>query len=367
VMVLKVTQRATFRHGLGTGTTLFLLFVCQALPDLSHLDQRGPSCRVLDGLRGVQAVLGEAPVARGGDSLSNIIWQHTPAPEPILCKLGHFQSRSRMRSRRSEFIHAARRRGSRSPARGTRAAAGDFCFLGVILTVVWPPIRYQPRTTQMSKSNSMVDHLNSEKPIALSDAEELIAKLDNEALLAKFLDVNANFIALGPLAQQFQELRYSQLRDEVYRIDLEIHRRALWGTPEHKAIVKSAHDQAWQLVRIARPCALNCPVPESGTGDQEAVDPIVPQDTTSASTSAAVLKSQMGDREPVDPIVLQHTPSALASEAVAESQTADREAADSAAQQDLPAASTSTMPSRTILAAWRDAIFPLGHRPHDAR
>jgi hypothetical protein len=69
------------------------------------------------------------------------------------------------------------------------------------------------------------------------------------------------------------------------------------------------------------------------------VDPVVPQDTTSASTTAAV----------------------------AENQTGDREAVDSAAQQDLPAASTSTMPSRTILAAWRDAIFALGHRRHDAQ
>jgi hypothetical protein len=43
---------------------LFLLLVCQALPDLRHLDQRGPGFRVLDGLRGLQAVLGEAPVAR---------------------------------------------------------------------------------------------------------------------------------------------------------------------------------------------------------------------------------------------------------------------------------------------------------------
>jgi hypothetical protein len=97
----------------------------------------------------------------------------------------------------------------------------------------------------------MVDHLDSAQPIGLSDSEEMLAKLDNEALLAKFLDVNTNFISLGPLAQQFQELRYSQLRDELYRIDLEICRRVLWGTPEHKAAVKAAHDQAWQVVRVA--------------------------------------------------------------------------------------------------------------------
>jgi hypothetical protein len=45
---------------------LFPLLVCQALPDLRHLDQCGPGFRVLDGLRGLQAVLGEAPVARAG-------------------------------------------------------------------------------------------------------------------------------------------------------------------------------------------------------------------------------------------------------------------------------------------------------------
>src|SRR5215468_10512651 len=184
-----------------------------------------------------------------------------------------------------------------------------------------------------TKSNSIMDHLDSEQPIALSDSEELIAKLDNEALLAKFLDVNANFIALGPLARQFQELRYSQLRDELYRIDLEIRRRVLWGTPEHKAAVKAAHDRAWQVVRIAHPRGPNSPVPESQTGDRETVDPVVPQDTTSISTSASVAESQTGGREAVDPVVPQETTSA----------------------------STSTMPSRTILAAWRGAIFALGH------
>src|SRR5262245_18505744 len=108
-----------------------------------------------------------------------------------------------------------------------------------------------PSSEQTTAEDPTVD---TEQLIALSDSEELLAKLDNEALLAKFLDVNANFIAVGPLARQFQEPRYSQLRDELYRIDLEIRRRALLGTPEHKAAVKAAHDQAWQ-VHIARPRA----------------------------------------------------------------------------------------------------------------
>jgi hypothetical protein len=181
------------------------------------------------------------------------------------------------------------------------------------------------------KTTAIKDHfaaVDSKQPIALSDSEELIAKLDDEALLAKFLDVNANFIAVGPLARQFQEPRYSQLRDELYRIDLEIRRRALLGTPEHKAAVKAAHDQAWQ-VHIARPRAPNSPVPGSRTGDRESADPVARQDTPPASTSAAAPASQMGDC-PV-------------------------------AQRDTPSASTSTVPSRTILAAWRDAIFALGH------
>jgi hypothetical protein len=180
------------------------------------------------------------------------------------------------------------------------------------------------------------DHFTAvdpEQPIALSDSEELIAKLDNEALLAKFLDVNANFIAVGPLARQFHEPRYSQLRDELYRIDLEIRRRALLGTPEHKAAVKAAHDQAWQ-VHIARPRAPNSPVPESRTGDRESADSIARQDTPPASTSAAAPASRTDDRESADPV----------------------------AQRDTPLASTSMLPNRTILAAWRDAIFALGHR-----
>ena len=187
-----------------------------------------------------------------------------------------------------------------------------------------------------SEQTTAKDHLatvDSEQLIALSDSEELLAKLDNEALLAKFLDVNASFIAVGPLARQFQEPRYSQLRDELYRIDLEIRRRALLGTPEHKAAVKAAHDQAWQ-VHTARPHASNSPVPGSRTGDRESADPVVWQDTSPASTRAAPPASQMGD--PV-------------------------------AQGDTPPASTSTVSRPTILAAWRHAIFALGLRRHCAQ
>ena len=175
--------------------------------------------------------------------------------------------------------------------------------------------------------------VGSEQPITRSDSEESIAKLPNEALLAKFLDVNAKFIAVGLLARQFDEPRYSMLRDELYRIDLEIGRRALLGTPEHKAAVKAAHNQAWQ-VHIARPRASNSPVPGSRTVDRESADPVARLDTPPASTSAAAPASQMGDWESADPV----------------------------AQRDTPPASTSTVPSRTILAAWRDAIFALGHR-----
>src|SRR5262249_24380152 len=177
----------------------------------------------------------------------------------------------------------------------------------------------------------------------------------------------ANFIALGPLARQFQELRYSQLRDELYRIDLEIRRRVLWGTPEHKAAVKAAHDRAWEVVSIAHPRAPHSPVPESETRDRETVDPVVPQDTPPAFTSTPVAESQTGDREAVDPVVSQDTTSASTSAAVVESQTGGREAVDPVVPQDTTSASTSTMPSRTILAAWRGAIFALGHRRRDAQ
>ena len=84
----------------------------------------------------------------------------------------------------------------------------------------------------------MTNYPEREQPIALSESDELIAKLDNEALLTKFLDVNANFIAVGPLSRQFQEPRYFQLREELCRIDLKMRHRALLGTPEYKVAVK---------------------------------------------------------------------------------------------------------------------------------
>ena len=119
----------------------------------------------------------------------------------------------------------------------------------------------------------MTSYPECEQPITLSDSDELIAKLDNEALLTKFLDVNAKFIAVGPLHQQFQKLEYSQLRDELYRIEVEVQRRALFRTPQHKAAVKAAHDQAWQVVRIARPSAANSSIRTSPAGDREAGRP----------------------------------------------------------------------------------------------
>jgi hypothetical protein len=201
-----------------------------------------------------------------------------------------------------------------------------------------------------------VDHLDFKQPIALSDSD------DNEALLTKFLDVNAKFIAIGPLCQQFQKLEYSQLRDELCRIDLEIRHRALLGTPEYKAAVKAAHDQAWQLVRIARPCA---PIHQS----QEAVrqigsqrDPVVEQDRAPASTSATDLTGQTADRERADPVARQDAPLASTGAAIVASNAEDREASDTVVQQETPPASTSAVPNRAILATWRDAVFALGHR-----
>jgi hypothetical protein len=230
--------------------------------------------------------------------------------------------------------------------------------------------------------------LDSERLIALSDAQQSIVKLDNEALLAKFLDANANFIAVGLLARQFQEPRYSQLRDELYMIDVEVQRRALFRAPQHKTAVKAAHDQAWQVSRIARPNAVNSSVRGSPTGDRESAGPVAWQDATPASASAAVPASQAGDRKSADPVVQQDPPSASTSAAVPASQTGDRESADPIARpppastsaavpasqavdresadlvalQDTPPISTSAAPSRTSLAAWRDAIFALGHR-----
>src|SRR5262249_19345385 len=161
---------------------------------------------------------------------------------------------------------------------------------------------------------------------------------------------NANFIALGPLARQFQELRYSQLRDELYRIDLEIRRRVLWGTPEHKAAVKAAHDRAWQVVRIAHPRAPNSPVPASQTGARDAVDPIELEYRPRILSGAPVAERQAGGRDARDSVVAHNAPPAFTNAAVAESQTGDREAVGPVVPQDTTSASTSTMPSRTILA-----------------
>src|SRR5262249_29964216 len=124
-----------------------------------------------------------------------------------------------------------------------------------------------------------------------------------------------------------------QLRAELCRIDLEIRRRALLGTPEHKAAVKTAHDQAWQA-HIARPRVPNSPVPGSRTGDRASADSVARQDTPPASTSAAAPASQRADWESADPV----------------------------AQRDTPPVPPSTVPTHTTRAAWRDVIFALGHR-----
>jgi hypothetical protein len=205
-----------------------------------------------------------------------------------------------------------------------------------------------------TKSNSMMDYLDFKQPIALSDSNELIAKLENDALLTKFLDVNAKFIAVGPLHQQFQKLEYSQLRDELCRIDVEIRHRALLGTPGYKAAVKAAHNQAWQLVRIARPCAPIRQSQEAGRQIGSQWDPVVEQDRGPASTSATDLTSQTADRERADPVARQDAPLASTGAAIAASNAVDREA--------TPPASSSAVPNRAILATWRDAVFALGHR-----
>src|SRR5262249_47673246 len=105
---------------------------------------------------------------------------------------------------------------------------------------------------------------------------------------------------------------------------------------EHKAAVKAAHDQAWQ-VHIARPRASNSPVPGGRTVDRESADPVA--DTPTASTSAAVPASQMGAWESADPV----------------------------AQRDTPPAPTSWVPSRTTLVAGGKAICALAHRGAGAR
>jgi hypothetical protein len=213
-----------------------------------------------------------------------------------------------------------------------------------------------------AQRNSMMDYLDIKQPITLSNPDELIANLDNEALLTKFLDVNAKFIAVGPLHQQFQKLEYAQIRDELCRIDVEIRHRALLGTPEYRAAVRAAHDQAWQLVRMARPCAPVRQSQEAGRQIGSQRDPVVVQGRAPASTSAIDLTSQTADRERADPVVRQDAPLASTGAEIAASNAVDREATDTVGQQETPPASSSAVPNRAILATWRDAVFALGHR-----
>ena len=211
----------------------------------------------------------------------------------------------------------------------------------------------------------MMNYLECKQPIALSESDELIAKLDNEALLTKFLDVNANFIAVGPLSHQFQEPRYFQLRDELCRIDLEIRHRALLGTPEYKAAVKAAHDQAWQQVHIARPCAPIRQSQEAGRQMGSQWDPVVEQERAPASSSATVLITHTADQESAEPLARPDASPASTGAAVAASKTGDRETTERVVQQENPPAYTNAVPNRPILANWRDAIFALGLRRGD--
>ena len=157
--------------------------------------------------------------------------------------------------------------------------------------------------------------------MAHSDAQETIRQLDDEALLAKFVPTNVNFIVAGLLAGKFQEPKYSELRDELYSIDLEIRRRGLFRTPKHKAALKTAHEQAWQLLRL--------------NGRQ----------SSSKSDVDACLQVNRGstfaDR--------QDDPPALPTSAAP------------AREDDPSPASTSAAPGWTIIAGWRHAIFTLGH------
>jgi hypothetical protein len=189
-----------------------------------------------------------------------------------------------------------------------------------------------------------------------------IAKLDDEALLTTFLHVNANFIAVGPLSHRFEEPRYFQLRDELRRIDLEIRQRALLATPEYKAAVKAAHEQAWQLVRIARPCARIRQSPEPGRQIAIPGDLAVEQDRTPASSTATGLTTHTADQDRAEPVAPQEAPPDSTEAAVA---AANAETTQPVVQQETPPASTSAVPTGTILATWRDAIFALGHRRAD--
>jgi hypothetical protein len=158
--------------------------------------------------------------------------------------------------------------------------------------------------------------------MAHSDAQEAIRELDDEALLAKFVPTNVNFIVAGLLAGKFQEPKYSELRDELYTIDLEIRRRGLFRTPKHKSALKTAHDKAWQLLRL--------------NGRQ------------SSSKSDADASLQV-DRESVEIFAArQDDPPAVPTSAAP------------AREDDPSPASTSAAPGWTIKAGWR-AIFALDH------
>jgi hypothetical protein len=214
------------------------------------------------------------------------------------------------------------------------------------------------------KSSSMMDYLDSEQPIALSDLDQLIAKLDDEALLTKFLHANTNFIAVGPLSHRFQESRYFQFRDELCRIDLEIRHRALLGTPEYKAAVKAAHDQAWQLVHIARPCIPIRQSQEAGRQIGSPRDHVVEQDRVPVSSTATALATQTADQGRAEPVAQQVAPPDSTEAAAA---AGNAETTQAVVQQETPPASTSAMPTGNILASWRDAMFALGLRRGDPR
>src|SRR5262249_10367245 len=211
-----------------------------------------------------------------------------------------------------------------------------------------------------TKSNSIMDHPDSEQPTAVSDSEELIAKLDNEALLAKFLDVNANFIAVGPLARQFQDLRYSQLRDELYRIDLQIRRRALLGTHAHKAAVKAAHGSGMADRSHSAPQRPQFSSPRKPDGRSAVTG------SRRATGPCARLHKRGSPRQPEGRSATRGPaprdgPPPRSPTGGAPRKPGGGKPAAPAARGPPPPAPTTTVPSRTILAAWRAAIFPFAH------
>jgi hypothetical protein len=160
--------------------------------------------------------------------------------------------------------------------------------------------------------------------MAQSNAQEALRQLDDDALLTRFLPTNVNFIVAGLLAGKFQEPKYSELREELYTIDLEIRRRGLFRTPKHKAAIKTAHEQAWQLLRF--------------NGRQ------------SSSQSDADASLQV-DRESVQiPAVRKDDPPALSDPPAPPTGAAP-------AREDDPSRASTSAPGRTILAGWRHAIL----------